>query len=359
MLNLIFIPWIRTIMRVRLNSRTLIQKLLQNMISVTLLMNCISLLIGEWFIHLNTMQIQSKLDNLRTNQSTSSRHKSCRFFYQLCEGVDAVAVGKDLCDVFASETNWCADKYLSEYQDIMKAFSKATKWQLTSREEMRAFVGLLLNTRLVCKATTELWFCEKYFSQQTSGFKIMSLDRFKLLLHFFHVSDFVDKEAPSVGTQNVHVSWSKDFHCKQSSKSTKGQLYNVYMQLLKAENWSKNHHLRVDNYYTSVALCEDVYQQGVYVIGTVRANWVGLPVGIKQKGHLYAQCWYERPLHAGNFYDTGIVFGCSPLFVLQRQTRQVMVTIRDDLTERIMVMSPWPCFFGPPCSFACSSQLCH
>jgi len=71
---------------------------------------------------------------------------------------------------------------------------------------MRAFVGLLLNTGLVCKATTELWFCEKYFSQQTSGFKIMSLDRFKLLLHFFHVSDFVDKEAPSVGTQNVHVS---------------------------------------------------------------------------------------------------------------------------------------------------------
>ena len=112
------------------------------------------------------------------------------------------------------------------------------------------------------------------------------------------------------------------------------------MQLLKAENQSKNHHLRVDNYYTSVALCEDVYQQGVYVIGTVRANWVGLPVDIKQKGHLYAQCWYERPLHAGNFYDTGIVFGCSPLFVLQRQTRQVMVTIRDDLTERIMVMSP-------------------
>jgi len=89
------------------------------------------------------------------------------YFDQLCEGVDVVADGKDRFDVFVSETNRYADIYISEHQDTMKAFSKAKKWQPTSREEMRAFVGLLLNMGLVRKATIESYFCEKYFSQQS------------------------------------------------------------------------------------------------------------------------------------------------------------------------------------------------
>jgi len=56
----------------------------------------------------------------------------------------------------------------------MKVFSKAKKWQPTSREEIRAFVGLLLNMGLVYKATTESYFCKKYFSQQ------MTISRLKL-----------------------------------------------------------------------------------------------------------------------------------------------------------------------------------
>ena len=234
-------------------------------------------------------------------------------------------------------------------------------------------VGLLLNMGLVHKPTIESYFCEKYFSQHTPGFKIISLDRFKLLLHFFHVSDF-DKEAPRtsssydplykfrdvltivnenfqksyrldqdisiddsiIGFKGRHVSiqyikikkhhqWGPKmyvlaeaktgysyrlmFHCKQSTKTTKVQPHDVCMQLLKAENRSKNHHLGVDNYYTSVALCEDLYQQGVYVTGTVRQNRVGLPVDIKQKikqkGHFV--CWRKGPLLAVNFHDRNCV----------------------------------------------------
>jgi len=69
---------------------------------------------------------------------------------------------------------------------------------------MRAFVGLLLNMGLVRKPTIDSYFCEKYFSQQTPGFKIMSLDRFKLLLRFFHVSDF---------ERNHHVHLHHMIHC--------------------------------------------------------------------------------------------------------------------------------------------------
>ena len=113
------------------------------------------------------------------------------------------------------------------------------------------------------------------------------------------------------------------FHCKQSTKSINGQPYDVCMQLLKAENRCKNHHLGVDNYYTSVALCEDIYQQGVYVTGTVRANRVGLPVDIKQKvkqkGHFV--CWRKGPLLAVNFLDRNCVRLMSTFCTAKTETK--------------------------------------
>jgi len=152
----------------------------------------------------DTIQVgQFTSDHGPTNPLPADAHP-VHYFHQLCEGFHAVAGGKDLFDVFAFETNRYAEKYVSEHQDTMKAFAKARKWEPTSREEMRAFVGLLLNIGLVCKPTIDSYFCEKYFSQQTPGFKIMSLDRFKLLLRFFHVSDF---------ERNHHVHLHHMIHC--------------------------------------------------------------------------------------------------------------------------------------------------
>ncbi|XP_064598470.1 piggyBac transposable element-derived protein 4-like [Liolophura sinensis] len=87
--------------------------------------------------------------------------------------------------------------------------------------------------------------------------------------------------------------------------SNHGQPFDVCDRLLE-NHGGKHHHLVVDNYYTSLPLCEHMLDKQIYVTGTVRSNRVGLPDPIKKtlkhkgdmvcqrKGQILAVNWMDR-----------------------------------------------------------------
>ncbi|XP_067943167.1 piggyBac transposable element-derived protein 4-like [Watersipora subatra] len=81
------------------------------------------------------------------------------------------------------------------------------------------------------------------------------------------------------------------YHTSGMPTSVHGQPYKV-CETLMSGLFERNHHLVVDNYYTSVPLCEEMLKKGVYVTGTVQANRKGLPQEmkhkLKQKGDIIA-----------------------------------------------------------------------
>jgi hypothetical protein len=68
-----------------------------------------------------------------------------------------------------------------------------------------------------------------------------------------------------------------------------------------------NHHIYVDNYFSSPKLFEDLLEHQVYACGTVRTNRKGLPAGIKYAGSLQKQgdqkVWQKGGLNAAIWRD--------------------------------------------------------
>ena len=72
------------------------------------------------------------------------------------------------------------------------------------------------------------------------------------------------------------------FHVKGMKLSEFGQPFDVFDTLLKPHH-GKNHRLFVDNYYTSIPLCDKMLDKDIYVTGTVCVNRKGLPAQVKTK----------------------------------------------------------------------------
>ena len=72
------------------------------------------------------------------------------------------------------------------------------------------------------------------------------------------------------------------YHIKGMGVLEYGQPYDVCDTLIN-HHVDKNHRLYVDNYYTSIPLCEKMLEKKIYVTGTVRANRKGLPPLINKK----------------------------------------------------------------------------
>ena len=95
------------------------------------------------------------------------------------------------------------------------------------------------------------------------------------------------------------------FHVKGMKLSEFGQPFDVCDTLLKPHH-GKNHRLFVDNYYTSIPLCDKMLDKDIYVTGTVRVNRKGLPAQVKTKqkvkgdliavrsGQLLSISWMDR-----------------------------------------------------------------
>ena len=72
------------------------------------------------------------------------------------------------------------------------------------------------------------------------------------------------------------------FHVKGMKLSEFGQPFDVCDTLLKPHH-GKNYQLFVDNYYTSIPLCDKLLDKDIYVTGTVCVNHKGLPAQVKTK----------------------------------------------------------------------------
>lgn len=94
------------------------------------------------------------------------------------------------------------------------------------------------------------------------------------------------------------------YHVANMRVSNHGHPFDVCDKLLE-KHGGKYHHLTVDNYYTSIPLCEYMFSKQISVTGTVRSNRLGLPDPIKktlkQKGELV--CQRKGQLLAVNWLD--------------------------------------------------------
>jgi hypothetical protein len=72
-----------------------------------------------------------------------------------------------------------------------------------------------------------------------------------------------------------------------------GAVYGVVMNLLRSLE-DKGHCVVMDNFFTSVPLFRDLASKGIYAIGTIRSNRIGIPSHLKntrtwrrcEQGHL-------------------------------------------------------------------------
>jgi hypothetical protein len=72
------------------------------------------------------------------------------------------------------------------------------------------------------------------------------------------------------------------YHTTGAKKSKFGQAYDVCDKLL-ANHGGKNHHLVVDNYYTSIDLAQQMLLKEIYITGTIRRNRRNLPPLVQKK----------------------------------------------------------------------------
>ena len=104
-------------------------------------------------------------------------------------------------DIMLKETNRYAEQYLERKGGInnLPPKARARKWTPVTLVEMRAFIGLILYMGLVRLPTYEMyWSNEELF--QLGIKKVMSRDRFQLILSFFHCAD--NTQQPPRGDPN-------------------------------------------------------------------------------------------------------------------------------------------------------------
>lgn len=277
--------------------------------------------------------------------------------------------GKSLWEILVSETNSYHAYYMSQ-DPILKPKSKVKQWKDVDIPQMKAFIGLLLNMGILRKHSIVSYWNSTHYSQDTPMFrKVFKLETFKLILRFFHVSSRVNEPARGTAEYDIiykfrpvleHLvgAWAREYklgaiisidesivgfkgrhklvnyirikkhhqwgpkeynlcdsrtgytyntmyHVKGLGTSEHGQPFDVCDKLV-SPHAGKHHHLIVDNYYTSVALCEKMLEKGIYVTGTIQSNRRNLPSSMKtklkakgdiiacRKGSLLAINWMDR-----------------------------------------------------------------
>ena len=259
---------------------------------------------------------------------------------------------QSLWDFLVAETNKYFQWHLNKLGVLQKS-SKMHLWKPLTVEKLRAFLGLLLNMGLVRKhKIEEYWNTTNYFQDTPMFRKVMKLNTFKLILRFIHASDSnSEPKRGSAGydpqykfrqvLEHLNATWAQEYnlHCDISideiivgfkgrhvlvnyikikkhhqwgpkeynladsktgyvhqtmyhttgaKKSKFGQPYDVCDKLL-ANHGGKNHHLVVDNYYTSIDLAEQMLLKEIYITGTIRRNRRNLPPLVQKKAERKAK----------------------------------------------------------------------
>lgn len=250
----------------------------------------------------------------------------------------------DLIDICVEETNRYANNYIAS--NNIPPNSRAAKWENTTRDEMRAFLALLLLTGISKRSSFELYWSTDPLIDMKGFREVMSRDRFMVILQFFHlvnndnqlprgdanydkafkirsIIDYLvpkwqmyfgpDKEL-SVDESMIPFKGRTSLMQYMPAKPTKwglkawgldeaetGYMYNwkLYLgkdggrpadvplgthvvQTLAEPLFDKGHVIYMDNFFSSPALYKLLADNQTGACGTLRANRIGVPDQIKR-----------------------------------------------------------------------------
>lgn len=242
-------------------------------------------------------------------------------------------VDKDVIELIVSETNKYAEEYVNK--GAVTRFSRKKNWIPTTDFEMKKFLGLLLWMGLVkVGCLKDYWSKDSLYNFSIPG-KLMSRNRFQLLLSFMHFSDnnsivpgdrlakikplldmlqtryqsiyvpgenividetlipwrgrllfrqYIPNKAHPYGIKLFKLcstegfTWSLQIYSGKSSSGLKevGLAKRVCEDLI-IDLKGQGRTLYVDNFYTSYELARSMLDQKTHVVGTLRANKKHLP----------------------------------------------------------------------------------
>lgn len=250
----------------------------------------------------------------------------------------------DLIDICVEETNRYANNYIAS--NNIPPNSRAAKWENTTRDEMRAFLALLLLTGISKRSSFELYWSTDPLIDMKGFREVMSRDRFMVILQFFHLVNN-DNQLPRgdanydkafkirsiidylVPKWQMYFGPDKELSVDESmipfkgrtsrmqympAKPTKwglkawgladaetGYMYNwkLYLgkdggrpadvplgthvvQTLAEPLFDKGHVIYMDNFFSSPALYKLLADNQTGACGTLRANRIGVPDQIKR-----------------------------------------------------------------------------
>ena len=216
-------------------------------------------------------------------------------------------------------------------------------WRDTTTAEIESLLALFIHFGLVCVSNVEQYWSCKALYQGLWARRMMSRNRFKALLPFFHLVDpgqevegdrlrkvrytyeairqkcrelyqpsqnvsvdermirFKGRHIMKVYIKNKPTKWGfKSFALCDSSNhyhwnfelytgqgpaaSEYGKTYDLVLRLLQPL-LDQGYHLYTDNYYTSNDLATSLLARQTHLVGTVRANRTGFPVALKNVKH--------------------------------------------------------------------------
>jgi len=243
-------------------------------------------------------------------------------------------VHDELIDVIVRETNIYAQQYIESTQ--LPRHSRVQKWKPTTHSEMKLFLGISLLMGLIRKPNIEFYWSEKDLFSTPSIPKLMTRNRFCLILKFLHFANNANKDNETDGTKDKlykmrevydlltesfssvfvpgqrvaidegMIRWfGRGFRTYLPSKRAKygmkayklcddsGYTYKFQLYVGQSNNEPNTLHglvmnlmhdlldggrtLYMDNYYNSPALALELFQRKTHTVGTLRMNRKGVP----------------------------------------------------------------------------------
>ncbi|UYV66532.1 hypothetical protein LAZ67_4001984 [Cordylochernes scorpioides] len=241
-----------------------------------------------------------------------------------------------LLQSIVDQTNIYASQYISANRSTAKSRSRFFNWTNTNLDEMKVFLGLILNMGLIKMRRIFEYWNKRNWSQETPAFFRIPRDIFWLILKFLDLNNNQNdtKVDPLFKVSPVLESLNKSFlkyyipdrnlsideslrqyipksHAKFGIKhwvlceaqsgytlqfdiyagkadstpsSPKGLAFDVVFRLVNNANLlDKGYHIICDNFYTSVDLALDLYARRTYLTGTMRLYRRSLPSSIRSK----------------------------------------------------------------------------
>lgn len=244
------------------------------------------------------------------------------------------------------------------------------RWRATTPDEIRAYIAIQIVMGIIVAPTQDLYFCKDNLFRPMGINERFTRDRLDKLNQYFHVADTSqnpprrqpghDKLAhirpimdillnktkteysshmeasvdeamvaytgrlgfkqhiPLKPTKRGIKVWMRadpnngyfnDFQVytgKEGNVAEKGLGERVVRDLTR-EIWGKYHHIYCDNYFTSINLFQDLFDNLTYACGTIRTNRKGIPPAIakaklkkqgdliqRPKGSMVATAWHDK-----------------------------------------------------------------